>query len=62
MADEDSTLMTTRNGDFWWSGVYGTHFWVSPSTGIVLVVLQQNHNADSWPIAPFVVQALVLGG
>ena len=54
--------MATRDGDFWWSGAYGTHFWVSPSTGIVLVVLQQqamNPESDA-PIAPFVVQQFVL--
>lgn len=66
VADSERTRMTTRNGDFWWSGAYGTHFWVSPSTGIVLVVMQQHQTArerrlEDPPIVPFVVQALALG-
>jgi CubicO group peptidase (beta-lactamase class C family) len=62
VADEEKTVMPSRNGDFWWSGAYGTHFWVSPSTGIVLVVLQQNKMSDEGgtPIAPFLVQQLAL--
>ncbi len=62
VADEDVTLMTTRNGDFWWSGVFGTHFWVSPSTGVVLVVMLQNELGEQSgrPIAPYVVQGLAL--
>jgi CubicO group peptidase (beta-lactamase class C family) len=62
VTDQEETPMATRDGDFWWSGAYGTHFWVSPSTGIVLVVLQQqemNPEGDA-PIAPFVVQQFAL--
>ena len=62
VADDEAATMSARDGDFWWSGVFGTHFWVSPSTGIVLVVLQQNQT-NEWsgrPIAPFLVQALAL--
>jgi CubicO group peptidase (beta-lactamase class C family) len=47
VADEDATLMASRNGDFWWSGAYGTHFWISPETGIVIVVLQQNKMGEN---------------
>ncbi len=63
VADADKTIMTSRPGDFWWSGAYGTHFWISPSTGVVLVVLQQNKmskDGGGTPIAPFIVQKLVL--
>ena len=62
VADEDKTLMETRTGDFWWSGAYGTHFWISPSTGIVLVVMQQQQmdiDGDA-PITPFLVQQFAL--
>jgi len=62
VADEEATVMASRNGDFWWSGAYGTNFWVSPSTGIVLVVLQQNKMSENGgtPIAPFLVQQFAL--
>ena len=48
--------------DYWWSGAYGTSFWVSPSTGTVLVVLQQNKMSENGgtPIAPFLVQQFAL--
>ncbi len=62
VADEETAPMPARNGDFWWSGAYGTHFWVSPETGIVLVVLQQNKLTEygGAPIAPFLVQQFAL--
>jgi len=62
VADEEATVMASRNGDYWWSGAYGTNFWVSPSTGVVLVVLQQNKSSGngSRPVAPFLVQQFAL--
>jgi CubicO group peptidase (beta-lactamase class C family) len=62
VADEEATLMTSHNGDCWWSGAFGTHFWVSPSTGVVIVVLQQNAMGEhsGRPLAPFIVQALAV--
>ena len=62
VADAEATIIPSRRGDFWWSGAYGTHFWVSPSTGIVLVVLQQNRmdEKSGRPIAPFLVQQFAL--
>ncbi len=62
--DESATMMSSRNGDFWWSGAYGTHMWISPKTGIVVVVMQQRmmHGMDDPPIAPSIVQALALAG
>ncbi|MCP4904266.1 MAG: beta-lactamase family protein [bacterium] len=62
VADADAATMPSRNGDYWWSGAYGTSFWVSPSTGTVLVVLQQNKMSENGgtPIAPFLVQQFAL--
>jgi CubicO group peptidase (beta-lactamase class C family) len=66
VADSDETLFTDRNGDFFWAGAYGSHFFVSPETGIALVVMQQHrfpHRAlpdeRRGVEVPFVVQALV---
>jgi CubicO group peptidase (beta-lactamase class C family) len=42
VVDADATPMTDRDGDFWWSGYYGTTFFVSPSTGLAGVVLAQS--------------------
>jgi CubicO group peptidase (beta-lactamase class C family) len=62
VADAEKTVMPSKPGDFWWSGAYGTHFWVSPETGVVLVVLQQNKMSGEGgtPVAPFIVQTIVL--
>ncbi len=62
VADEEAAIMPSRKGDFWWSGAYGTNFWISPSTGIVLVVLQQNKMSEygGTPLAPFLVQQFAL--
>ena len=63
VVDEDATMMPSRNGDYWWNGSYGTNFWVSPSTGIVTVVLQQNKMPEEGgsPIVPFLIAGLALG-
>jgi CubicO group peptidase (beta-lactamase class C family) len=42
VVDAEATPMIDREGDFWWSGFYGTTFFVSPETGLVGVVLTQN--------------------
>lgn len=42
VVDPDATIMTDRKGDFWWSGYFGTTFIVSPTTGLVGVVLAQD--------------------
>ncbi len=49
VVDADATPTTDRDGDFWWSGYYGTTFFVSPSTGLVGVVLAQNQPAPDSP-------------
>jgi CubicO group peptidase (beta-lactamase class C family) len=46
VVDADTTPMIDRNGDFWWSGYYGTTFFVSPETGLVGVVLTQNQPSE----------------
>jgi len=47
--DEEATPMIDRTGDFWWTGFYGTHFFVSPETELVGVVLTQNQpSRHSW--------------
>ena len=60
MADEDAALIPGHNGDFWWSGAHGTHFWISPETGVVVVVLLQNAMGPhaGLPVAPYLVQGL----
>jgi CubicO group peptidase (beta-lactamase class C family) len=60
VVDEDETIMPSHNGDYWWSGAHGTHFWISPETGVVIVVLQQNASGphSGAPIAPYIVQGL----
>ena len=53
-----------RTGDYWWSGYYGTTFFVSPTTGLVGVVLSQNQPGPYSP-TPYVVylaQALAFLG
>jgi CubicO group peptidase (beta-lactamase class C family) len=60
--DSEATPFGDYNGDFWWSGYYGTTFFVSPSANMVGVVLSQNEpaaNSDD-PIALYAVQGLAL--
>jgi CubicO group peptidase (beta-lactamase class C family) len=42
VTDAEATLLPDRDGDFFWSGAYGSHFFVSPETGIAMVVMQQH--------------------
>lgn len=63
VVDSEKLAVTSRVGDFWWAGAYGTHFWVSPETSIVLVVMQQQEiqpEGGDMPLAPYLVQALAL--
>ena len=54
VVDAAATPMIDRDGDFWWSGYYGTTFFVSPQTGLVGVVLTQNqpgpHSGRPYPV------------
>ena len=42
VADAEASIFADRDGDFWWSGYYGTTFFVSPETGLVGVIMTQN--------------------
>ena len=64
VVDGDATANFDRTGDYWWSGFYGTTFFVSPTTGLVGVVLSQNQPGPYSP-TPYVVylaQALAFFG
>jgi len=47
----EKTILTDRDKDFFWSGFYGTNFFVSPETGLVGVIMSQNQPppASPWP-------------
>ena len=64
VVDSDATPMIDRNGDFWWSGYYGTTFFVSPETGLVGVVLAQNQPGpfSDRPYAIYLAQAFAFWG
>ncbi len=60
VADDTSTVMPSTNGDVWWSGRFGTQFWISPANDMVVVVLQQTEPSEhgGLPWAPTAVQVL----
>lgn len=60
VADDQKTMMPATNGDFWWSGRFGTQFWISPTHRTVVVVMQQTERGpySDLPFAPSIVQAL----
>ena len=62
VADASKTPMSDSNGDFWWSGRFGTHFWISPAEHTVVVVLQQTERSatSGQPITASIVQALAM--
>ena len=64
VADEDATIMPDRTGDFWWSGYYGTTFFISPETGLVGVVMSQNEPGEfsGLPVEIFIVQGMAFAG
>lgn len=64
VVDADATPMIDRTGDFWWSGYYGTTFFVSPETGLVGVVLTQNQPSEfsSRPYPIYLAQAFAFFG
>jgi len=64
VADADLSITPDRNGDFWWSGYYGTTFFVSPSTGLVGVILTQNEPGEHspLPVEVYVIQGIALAG
>lgn len=64
VVDSEKTQMPDRSGDFWWSGYYGTTFFVSPSTGLAGVVLTQNQPGpySPRPYAIYLAQAFAFWG
>ena len=64
VVDSDASLNIDRNGDFWWSGYYGTTFFVSPETGLAGVVLSQNQPGphSGWPVSVYLAQAFAFWG
>ena len=62
IVDSETSYMPGVNGDFGWSGFYGTHFAVSPSKNIVGVVLTQNEpNRHQDPLfLPMVLHSVAL--
>ena len=64
VVDSEATINIDRDGDFWWSGYYGTTFFVSPETGLVGVIMSQNQPGpySDWPIAVHLSQAFAFWG
>ena len=64
VVDAAATPMTDRDGDFWWSGYLGTTFFVSPSTGLVGVVLSQNQPGpySGLPLGVYLAQSFAFFG
>lgn len=62
VADADVTPMPSTNGDFWWSGRFGTHFWISPAKDTVVVVMQQTERSahSDLPFAASILQTLAM--
>lgn len=65
VTDAEATPMPDKDGDLFWSGVNGTHFWISPANDTVFVYMTQ-YRAPSDETGrprgaeiPFVVQAVV---
>ena len=64
VVNEDSTL-PSKLGDTFWGGYYGTTFFVSPSTGLVGVILSQNEMSQysgGYQTPIYAIQAIVLSG
>jgi CubicO group peptidase (beta-lactamase class C family) len=64
VADADKSQLGDATGDFGWSGYFGTTFWVSPTTGLVGVVLSQNEPGphSDLPLGVYLVQGIALFG
>jgi len=62
--DAEATPMIDHTGDYWWTGFYGTHFFVSPETDLVGVVLTQNQPGpySSLPYPIHIAPAIALFG
>ncbi|WP_082850036.1 serine hydrolase [Halioglobus sp. HI00S01] len=64
VADDEASVTPDRTGDFWWAGYFGTHFFVSPETGLVGVLLSQTEPSpgNEVPFALYVAQAIAFAG
>ncbi len=64
VVDADATPTIDRTGDYWWSGYYGTTFFVSPETGLIGIVLSQNQPGpySARPYAVYLAQAFPFFG
>jgi len=64
VVDSDKTPTIDRDGDFWWSGYYGTTFFVSPETGLVGLVMTQNQPSSfsDLPYAVYLAQGFAYFG
>ena len=62
VADDSKTLMPAHNGDYWWSGRFGTQFWISPSKETVIVLMQQTERGpySDLPFTASIVQMLAM--
>ena len=64
VVNEDSTL-PGKLGDLFWGGYYGTTFFISPSTGLVGVILSQNEMSQysgGYQTPIYAIQAIALSG
>jgi CubicO group peptidase (beta-lactamase class C family) len=64
VADAEASVMPDNDGDVWWSGFYGTTFFVSPATGLTGVIMSQrepNEHAPR-PVEVFLMQGLAHAG
>ena len=64
VVNEDSTLPSNL-GDIFWGGYYGTTFFVSPSKGLVGVILSQNEMSQysgGYQTPIYAIQAIALSG
>lgn len=62
VADASKTPMPSNDGDFWWSGRFGTHFWISPAKQTIVVLMQQTERSPSsgLPITGPILQAIAM--
>lgn len=62
IADDTRTIMPSQNGDYWWSGRFGSQFWIRPESRSVVVVMQQTERSaySDMPVTPTLVQVLAL--
>jgi CubicO group peptidase (beta-lactamase class C family) len=62
VADAEAAPMPASNGDYWWSGRFGTQFWISPEKNTVVVVMQQTERSaySGLPFTASIVQGLAM--